>query len=446
MHRRFKIQPAILALAAILALLPGAQAQSVLARAEVNPSVIMAGETGKYSIRFLNATSVPNLNTPRVDGLDFSGTPGTSSYQQIINGRISVKTELSWSFRPAREGSFVIPGRTIEINGEEIRIPDVELQVVPMDEEARSRAMLKLQLPEPPYYVGQALPARLSLLVRRDLNLSNVALPDATGEAFVHSEFDNNHVRGTVREQGRLYNELAWEILITPIKSGTALIQFSQDVAIQISSPDNRFPSIFSMSRSRTETYRLFSDDLTTEILALPAGDKPESFSGAIGSFTLEANLASRDLQVGEPVTFTLTLEGEGNFERISPPELPEWPDWRIYPPKVNFTPGDARGYTGSKSFEYILIPQSTDITELPGFTLGIFNPQEQAYQTLASEPRPVSVRPSDKPETEGLFLADNGESSAPAKVSVPERILPIRPEPGRFHPVGRAASIRSGP
>ena len=113
--------------------------QTVLVRAEADPSVVMVGQTANYSIRFLNTDSIPNLNTPRVEGLDFTSTPSTSSYQQMINGRVSVETEISWPFRPTRIGSFTIPGRTIEIRGEVIRIPDVQVQCVPMDEETESQ-------------------------------------------------------------------------------------------------------------------------------------------------------------------------------------------------------------------------------------------------------------------------------------------------------------------
>lgn len=438
MRSRFGI---ITPLFIVLSLLPGMtaslQGQSVLARAEVNPSAVMVGESAVYSIRFLNASSVPDLNTPRVDGLDFNPTPSTRNLRQFINGRMSSEIELSWTFRPVREGTFVIPGRTVRIGGQDIEISAVELRAVPLSEEARSRALLRLEIPEPPYYVGQALPARLSLLVRRDLDLTNVAFPESTGDSFLHSEFDKNPARGTVRLQGRLYNVLSWEILITPIKSGTAELRFSQEIGIQVPSPDDPFQGLFSMSRRRSESYQVFTDPISTNVLPLPEEGRPERYGDAIGSFEAEASLAGTDLQVGEPVTFVITLTGKGNFERIAPPEIPEWENWRVYPPKVAFSPSDAIGFEGAKSFEYILIPQSADITEIPEFSYSTFDPEAGTYRTTSFGPIPVQVKPSDKPLDSGLFLPESEGRDGLEQPAVPRRILPLRTKPGTLIPAG---------
>ena len=419
-----------------------AQGQSILARAEAKPSVVMVGESATYSIRFLNTSSVPNLNKPRVEGLDFNDVPSTSSFRQIINGQVSIETEMSWTFRPARVGEFTIPGRVVTVSGQEIRIPDVQVQAIPPDEEARSRALLVLNVEDPPWYVGQTLPARLSLLVRGDLNLSNIAFPEGEGDSFQHTEFDNNPLRGSTRLSGRLYNVVAWDILITPIKAGPAELHFNQDISLQMNAADERFPSIFSMSRSRTETYQVHTDRIETEILPLPTENQPDSFQDAIGSFSLSSELDSRNLQVGEPVTLILSLEGEGNFERISPPAIPEWENWRLYPPKVQFTPADDRGYEGVKTFEYILIPQAEDITEVPPIAYSTFNPETGEYVTTVLEARPVQVKPPVKPVDTTPLLP--GEERSPAAGGVvPEDILPLRTNPGTLHPVDRVLWLR---
>ncbi len=416
-------------------LLPGALTlcgQSVLARAEANPSVVMIGESSTYSIRFLNTDSIPNLMTPRVTGLEFNPTPSTSSYRQIINGKVSIETEISWSFRPAETGTFVIPGRTLEIRGEELTIPAVEVKAVPMDEETRSRALLVLEIPEGPVYIGQALPSRLSLLVRRDLNISSIEFPQGEGDAFQHSEFSKNPVRGTVQYQGRSYNALVWNILITPIKSGPAELRFKQNLALQVIDRNGRFPSIFSMASTRTEAVTATTEPLARDILQLPRENQPEAFSGAIGSFEVNTRLQSKDLKVGEPVTLQLTLTGEGNFERITLPDLPQWDDWRIYPPKVEFSPEDELGFKGSKSFEFILIPQSTDLTEVPPLPFASFDPDTREYVSHSAEAVAVTVAESDLPATEGPLIAINGNQES-VQPSAPEKILPLKPAAGKL-------------
>ncbi|NDV61299.1 protein BatD [Puniceicoccales bacterium CK1056] len=414
-----------------------ANAQEISVRAEVSPSVVMVGERAEYTLRFINTTQIPNMGTPRVDGLAFSSGMSTSSFRQIINGAVTVETRGSWSFTATRTGTFIIPGRTTRISGQTVEIQPVTFEVVPMDEATRSRAFLQLELPDGPYYVGQALTAKLGLFVRDDLTLSNIAFPEREGEGFLNTEFDDNPNRTRTRVSGRIYEAFVWEFILTPIKSGPTSLRFIQNIAIQESSSDNRFPRFFNLDRTQTKPLALFTDTLEVDVLPLPEDNRPASFSDAVGEFNLTATLSTRELVVGEPITLTLTLSGTGNFDRIAPPRIPEWENWRLYPPKVEFKPGGDLGISGSKSFEYILIPQSETIEEVPSLEYAYFNPENSDYTTVQIDAQPVTVAPSSKPVDSGVFLgSDFNEQEEEERI--PEALLPIRPETG--------ALIQTGP
>lgn len=406
------------------------QGQNISARAEVSPEVVMEGVSAEYTITIVNSSRLPNINTPRIDGLAFDDPPSTSSFQQIVNGRASIETRATWSFQATRTGAFTIPGRTLRISGEEVRVPPASFEVVPMGEETRSRAFLQLEVADGPYYVGQAIPAKLGLFVRNDLSLANIAFPEREGDAFLNGEFDNNPQRSRVRLRGRIYEAFVWDFILTPIKAGPATLQFSQQVALQIPVSDNSMPSIFNLRRSRTEQLTLRSELVDTEILQLPKEDRPPSFSDAVGAFEISADLSSRDLQVGEPLTLTLALEGRGNFDRIAAPELSGWDNWRVYPPKVTFTPSGELGHEGRKVFEYILIPRLPTIEQIPEIAVSSFNPETRAYETTIIEAEPVTVRPSDS-LSESRPFSFEGDEGVPSGSQVPDSLLPIRPNIG---------------
>lgn len=408
-------------------------AQSVLARAEAEPSVMTVGEVSTYSIHFLNTDSIPRLNTPRVEGLEFGSTPSTSSYKRIENGRFSIETTMSWSFRATRLGSFVIPGRSVEVKGEVLRIPDVEIRIIEQTEEQKSRAMLILEMPEQPYYVGQSLQSRLILLGRSDLRLSPVRLPSCENDLIQHTELNNNQQRGSLQYKGRTYNAIVWNIIITPIKAGKTQLQFRQDLELQTISRDSRFPSIFSMTSTQSEQLTVYTDELHLDILPLP--DKPDStnFSGAIGQFEMRSSLDSTSMTQGEPATLKLILSGEGNFERITPPELPQWDNWKIYPPKVSFEQEDEVGYKGVKSFEYILIPQSDALSEVPAFNYAIFDPESNDYKVMEIPAVAVDVAASELSSAINTFIPDPDGMNAEPRV--PEKLLSLRTDLGRYYP-----------
>lgn len=401
----------------------------------VTPNPIMVGQTAEYTIRFSNISSVPNLLKPRVDGLQFADNVATANYQSIVNGSFSSERRLTWTFVPTREGTFTIPGRTVDINGQGVSIPAANVEVVPQDEESRSRAFLQLELPDGPYYVGEALEARLILLVRVDINITNISFPQRNGEAFLNSEFNPEPERARTRVNGRLYNAFFWDIVVTPIKSGPASIAFSQSIAIQTTAAANdRFQGFLNFNVGRTESLLLESEITSTEVLSLPLDGQPDSFNGAIGTFSLEADVSATSVKVGEPLTLTLRLSGKGNFDRISAPILAESADWRLYPPKSEFTPANGSAIEGSKAFEYILIPQSTAPQTLPALAFSYFDPARQSYEMLPFEPPAVDILPADTGSAPvGSFGDPRPSTEGP---DIPEALLPIRPAIGHLQPL----------
>ena len=73
----------------------------------------------------------------------------------------------------------------------------------------------------------------------------------------------------------------------------------------------NLFNSFFSRGQKTSDRVRSNSLQLDVQPLPQPA---PEGFSGAVGQFELKSTLAPAQLKTGEPVTWTLTLSGTGNW------------------------------------------------------------------------------------------------------------------------------------
>src|SRR5690606_10025383 len=116
-----------------------------------------------------------------------------------------------------------------------------------------------------------------------------------------------------------------------------------------------------------------------------------------VGNFEVQSRLSTRDLEVGDPLTLVLEVRGEGNFERIQAPNIPETDGWRIYPPRMQMTEQDAP-HRGVKTFEYILTPSAESVEKTPAVAFSWFDPREAKWKerTLGSEP--VNVRPGSGP------------------------------------------------
>lgn len=401
--------PLPLLLLSLLCLLPKASpAQEVQARAEVEPNPVMAGSSASYQIRFLNAGSIPDLIRPRVQGLVFQEGARTGTQTSIVNGRVSRETSLSWNFTAAEPGTYTIPGRTVNLSGGTASIPDVTFRVLPPDEEARSRAFLELDLPQGPYYAGQAIPAELRLLVRADIDLRQATLPERQGERFVHSPLSEDPRRLSIQREGRSYRALVWDLTLTPVRAGPADLSFTQRIAISLPNQRRQSFGVFGFNNRPSETRTLFTDNLITEIRTVP--DPPEEgiYPEAIGTFSLERSLSSTQLTVGEPVTMELVFKGSGNFNAMEAPELDLGPDWRAYPPKSSFSPtGSKPNFKGTRTLSYILIPQSESSNAVPPLLFQTFNPQKGFFQKHTLPAIPVQIDPAPPSESATTVFLD---------------------------------------
>ena len=134
------------------------------------------------------------------------------------------------------------------------------------------------------------------------------------------------------------------------------------------------------------------SQPFTLEVRGAP-DDRPPSFSGAVGSFILEADLDRRRIQVGEPVQLTLDLRGIGDVGRVAPPDLAADPavaaEFRVYPPTETVTD---RG----KRFVYTLRPRSEAVASFPPVSLTYFDTQTERFESIETLKLPVTVVPAD--------------------------------------------------
>jgi hypothetical protein len=226
---------------------------------------------------------------------------------------------------------------------------------------------------------------------------------------------------------GEQYVANTWHILVTPLKSGDQTLQLTQPLMIMVQGRNNDpFGSgVFGPMQfgfAQQQQVNIESTPLDLNVQSLPEEGRPTHFTGGIGTFSVEEpSLSTNDLQVGSPVTLKLTVSGQGNFDRLRPPVLDLGTNWRSYTPKDSFEPKDATGYHGIKTFEYVIMPLSENISELPGPEFNFFNPETKAYVELPLKSIPVKIRPAAPGQTVPLPVVMN----APAVPTKPQLVGP---------------------
>jgi hypothetical protein len=168
----------------------------------------------------------------------------------------------------------------------------------------------------------------------------------------------------------------------------------------------------------RTEKFVSSSAPLTVEIRPVPSTGQPASFSGAVGRFQLDVDVNPKILRVGDPLSLTLTLRGEGLLETVHPPAL-ERQEKLAQDFKLQADPPAVKTDSDAKTFTYTLRPRRTGIRELPPLEIAYFDPDTQRFQVLRSPAVPLRV---DAAST--LEVADVVDPAGDSVKSVPGQEL----------------------
>jgi len=256
---------------------------------------------------------------------------------------------------------------------------------------------MKILLSDREVYAGEPVTGTLKLYTHINLSgIQELKYPDFKG--FLKEDIETPPLRslesevidgvqyGTgVIQRFVLYPQISGELRIDPAEM-TVLTQ-ERSGARDPFFDDPFFDSFF--SSVSTVPRKIATQPVTVKVKPLPE-PRPADFHGAVGSFSLESAISGTDAKLNDAVTLTVTLKGSGNLSLAGEPVISFPQGIEKYDPKVTVkSTGTA---SGSKIFEYLLIPRNTGTFEIPPVSYSVFDPKQQKYVTLRAEGFTVNV------------------------------------------------------
>lgn len=168
--------------------------------------------------------------------------------------------------------------------------------------------------------------------------------------------------------------------------------------------------SLFSRRRKRSHTPKVLqTGKIALDVKPLPAESKPSTFSGAVGEFNLRISLDKDTVEIDQLVTLKAVLSGTGNIKKLPGIEIPKLENFRLYDSGSNENISKSN-YTvsGSKVFEWVLIPTASGEYDLPEVSFSYFDPIYNKYKTLTRKPGRVYVKPSSMVSISPEAIAKN--------------------------------------
>ncbi|MFA6930683.1 MAG: BatD family protein [Lentisphaeria bacterium] len=349
-----------------------------------------------------------------------------SSQLSIINGRrtqsITTTSIFNYSLTPQKLGTLIIPSLNVAVKGTIKRTQPI--QIIVRQAETIDGIALLLQASSKECYVGEPIMLTWRWYIDRQIyqynfNLPLLTLPDFSFPNYL-PEIDPNRQRQyqrianvqdaelialqtNARYKGKAASLLTFEKPFIPLKPGTYSLPDStvlcevEDPRGGSSQPKRRSPfdgfdDFFGQTRKRTRKITVSAPPVTITVKSLPTDNQPENFSGIVGSCHISATAEPREVNVGDPILLTITLNGPRFLEHL---KLPPWEKQPGLAGKFkisNEEPGQVE--KNVKIFQCTLRANHPDLTEIPALEVPFFNSQKGTYDFARSTPIPIQVSP----------------------------------------------------
>lgn len=141
------------------------------------------------------------------------------------------------------------------------------------------------------------------------------------------------------------------------------------------------------------EKVTLQSKPLVINVKPLPDTNKPASFNGAVGNFTVDGSVEKSSFTTDDAGKFRFTITGQGNMTLLNAPEI-KWPNGiESYDPRVAESLNkQAVPISGSKGFEYTFTVTKPGTYTIPAVEYSYFDPSLRSYKIVSTTPVAITV------------------------------------------------------
>lgn len=438
----------LLTLCLAVATVAGALAQSV--RWDPPGGTLGVGQTTQLSLIFDDCEPNGELSLPKVPNLSY-GVPMQSSQTSINNFKMSRRIVYTYGVLPIQRGPLEIPSFTVETDRGNLTVPAARFEVgeatVGQSQiSIKNVAESQLTMTVPTLWAGEVFDLHYRLLISRRFNPVKVgaidwqAPPNLVVEPWGKVETISMNVGNDVR-----VGVAASTRALAPDAGTITLPTAKQLIELQTGAQSFGF-----FAAPSTETYQIESVAPTFTVKPLPA-NPPAGFLKGVGQLQFSSRVIPTTTTVGEPITWTLKLEGVGNWPSgLSLPAREAPKNFQVLRPQTQRTMKENSLFEGALTEDVVLVPTQPGTYRLGAVTYTYFDPKAGRYQTVRTDPVQIEVKaaataPAVQTSTPGapvIQFSVEPPTTKSAAPTLPNR-LPLAPLAGAasaWRPLERVA------
>ncbi|GAA4311789.1 BatD family protein [Mucilaginibacter gynuensis] len=409
-------------------------AQDARLTATVASTQVATGE--QFEVMFSINTNGDHFAPPDFNGFRILAGPNISTSMSSVNGVTTMSNSYSYYIMAEKEGSYTIAPATIFVNGRRLTSNGLTIKVVkgrpvqqqrqqnmqaggnaqaaaPAEADMAKNLFMRAVADKTDVYQGSQITVSYRLYTRVDLLDSQVdKIPDLNG--FWSQDVKNSkeqQVRWHIETyKGQRYNVAdIKQTILFPEHAGNLTIDplgmtFLARVPV---APRNEIEAFFGGGSTEVKQ-KVKSAPVTIHVKPLPEAGKPESFTGAVGKFSIEASVDKSELKANEAINYRVKVTGSGNIKLFKDLSTNFPADFEKYDPKITDTITESiNGVSGSRVYNYLLIPRHQGSFTIEPLKFTYFNPNTGKYVTLTTKAFPVKVNKGDNEANVTAFTAD---------------------------------------
>lgn len=414
-----------------LALAAPARAQEV--RADVDARKVGVEDQVQLTLTISGAAELREPPVvPPLENLRAVGGPFTSQQFSFVNGRGSQTVSYTWALQPVAPGPARVGAVVVKLAGGDKQTEPIGLEVVagslrpqrprrpdpfgddpfedffgrrPRGPRQEPKVRVEAALSRARLHVGEPLVVTYSVLTTVSLTDAQFKEPPQYAGFWVEELERPEAARGGERVtlDGQEYVRLPLlRRLLFPTRAGTLSIPAA---TLRLGLARQSFFDAGGVVERSTQPLQVTVDAIPTS-----AG-----FSGAVGSFKASAVLDKDTLAVGEAATLRFQVEGRGNLKWVERGPDIAVPGAKVYPPQATSAlKTTADGLIGTKTWEYVVVPETAGALEVPALDFSFFDPRAARLELARTPPLALRVAAAVAGAGAPAVPLPGGRSAAP--------------------------------
>ena len=378
-----------LLLIGLFALSPVLASAAASLEARVDRSVLREGETLVLELIQREESGEPDVSALLTD-FDVLST-SRSSQMTVVNGSVDSYTTWRYTLSPLRSGTLTIPA----LSSGSVSSEPLQIKVEPGNTSGADNPreiFIEVSVDnERPYVQSQII---YTVKIFRARDFFDASLTDPKTDDLVHQRLGED-TRYKLQRDGIRYTVIQRRYVLFPQKSGEIVVPplvLSATVANSFSNQGS-FGGLVTQGRP----VRLRSESITLDVQPAAAGFTGQWWLPA-KTLTVSENWSDGQdqLQVGVPVTRTITVQAEGILRGQLPKlSMPQIDGLKIYTDQPELgEKSTLDGLIGKHTERWAIIPSKPGNYEMPELTVSWWDVQNNKQVDTVLPARTISVAP----------------------------------------------------